>query len=520
MNILSLLIKEKHIAGVEVSDKVIRIAYFHPRKKEGGLRASIIKIPQFIKRIKPKASPGIKQPIDSPATHPEESSSRKEPEQYELILIEEPIAANIIKEGAVVDKEFLGKTLKDIWTRAKLNADYAIVAIPEDKIYSRIFPFPKTVSGTHLEEAINLAINFQLPVKKDEVYLGSEDAGESDIVKEVLISAIPKTVADGYIEALSYAGIKILALESHLASLARAINLELGSAKLLTKKNQNGTTVFILKDGIVHFSRTLPEAFIKGDNFLENEKQHIKTAFEIEEKTQVSELPFTQATVRSEYAKYPELNRLNPELQAKWLIAIGVAIRGEIPEGADSHISLLPVGTTEAYQYQKTTSFVTLIRNIIIGVSIFFGFAFLAAYLFIFYLSQTSNKINSNIGISPISADVLEKEAWVKKINGMTEASRVILSTTPHWSILLEDINSRVISGILITNFSAVSIAEHMSMTGTAKDRNTLNLFKKSLQDSIYLTEVELPIKNLEQKVDIPFSISFRLNDPSMLYYK
>ena len=102
----------------------------------------------------------------------------------------------------------------------------------------------------------------------------------------------------------------------------------------------------------------------------------------------------------------------------------------------------------------------------------------------------------------------------------MTEASRVILSTTPHWSILLEDINSRVISGILITNFSAVSIAEHMSMTGTAKDRNTLNLFKKSLQDSIYLTEVELPIKNLEQKVDIPFSISFRLNDPSMLYYK
>ncbi|OGI63096.1 hypothetical protein A2818_01635 [Candidatus Nomurabacteria bacterium RIFCSPHIGHO2_01_FULL_40_12] len=486
MNILNLLIKEKHIAGVEISDKVIRIAYFRPRKKESRKK----------------------------------HADTAEPLARELILIEEIIAANIIKDGVVIDKELLGKILKDIWVRAKLNANYAIVAIPEDKIYSHIFPFPKTVAGTHLEEAINLAIDFQLPVKKSDVYLGSEDAGESAVIKEVLISTISKIIAEGYIEALNYAGIKILALESHLASLARTINTEPGQAKMLTKKNQNGTTIFILKDGTTHFSRTIPETFTKETNFLENEKIHIKIAFETEKKISVTELPLAQSAIRTEYLQYPELNGLAPELQVKWLIAIGAAIRGEIPEGTDSHISLLPVGTTEAYKYQKTTSFVALIRNIIIGVSIFFACTFLAAYLFIFYLSQNSKETNLNISASFIPPEVLEKEAWVKNINEITEASKVILSTTPNWSILLEDINSRVISGIRITNFSVISMTEPISMTGTAKDRNTLNELKKVLQNSPYLNAVELPIKNLEQKGDIPFSISFRLSDPNMLYYK
>ena len=59
-----------------------------------------------------------------------------------------------------------------------------------------------------------------------------------------------------------------------------------------------------------------------------------------------------------------------------------------------------------------------------------------------------------------------------------------------------------------------------MTITGVSKDRETLNLFKKSLQESPYITGVELPINNLEQKENIPFSISFHLKDPSMLYYK
>ena len=216
MNILNLLTKEKDIAGIEINDKVIRVAYFRPKKR-------------FLSKINPKET-------DLP--------------ENELVLIEEPIAPNIIQEGVVLNKEILGKKLKNIWTKAKLSSNYAIVSIPEDKVYSRIFPFPKTVNDSQLVDAINLTIDFQLPVKKDDVYVGWENAGDSHVINEVLISTIPKTVANSYIEALNYAGIKVLALETHIASIARSAKIKLGQATLFTKKNADGATVFILKDGV------------------------------------------------------------------------------------------------------------------------------------------------------------------------------------------------------------------------------------------------------------------------------
>ena len=59
-----------------------------------------------------------------------------------------------------------------------------------------------------------------------------------------------------------------------------------------------------------------------------------------------------------------------------------------------------------------------------------------------------------------------------------------------------------------------------MILTGISTDMETLNQFKKSLQSSTYLASIELPITNLEQKTDIPFSISFKLKDPNSLFYK
>ena len=154
-----------------------------------------------------------------------------------------------------------------------------------------------------------------------------------------------------------------------------------------------------------------------------------------------------------------------------------------------------------------------------IGVSIFFLLTFFASYLLIFSLYQTANKSN-NLSVSPVSPDMLQKEDWINNINSLTSASTSILSLTPTWDILLNEINSHVIDGIIISSFSSTSINDQMSIVGIARDRDVLNQFKKLLQDSTYLTSVDLPITNLEQKGDIPFSISFRLKDPSMLYYK
>lgn len=481
MNLLNLLTKEKLVAGIEISDSVVRVAFFRPQKKSRGNK--------------------------------KEQGEQKE--QEELVLIEEPIAANIIADGVVVDAELLGKTLRSIWAKAKLGTDYAIVAIPDDKIYSRIFSFPKTVEGARLTEAMRLAISFQLPIKTEEAYLDWERTGGTSSTNEILLSTVPRTVVQGYITALETAGIKTLAMESHLASIARGVMLPKGRTTLFSKKTPDGATIFALKDGILRFSRTLPLLFV-SENKIHDEVMRAKEALETTTKESVEEIELADAAIRDDYAGRSEFT----EPKSKWLVALGAAIRGKIPEGADNLVSLLPVGTEEAYAYQKAMTFVTLVRNMTIGVSIFFIVAFLIAYIFMLSLLQNANRTVSTLSTSPVSPDLLADESRIERVNALTETSALLLAETPVWSTVLTELADRAIDGVVISNFSAGSIAGAMTISGTARDRTTLNQFKKSLQDSAMLADIGLPITNLAQKENIPFSISFRIKDPSALYYK
>lgn len=479
MNILNLLTKEKRVAGIEISDSVVRVAFFRPHEK------------------KRRTDGADGSPAD------------------ELVLIEEPIGANIIADGVVIDSELLGKTLRDIWSKAGLDTDYAIVAIPDDKIYSRIFSFPKSVEETKLSEAMRLAISFQLPIKTEDAYLDWERANGTGTLNEILLSTIPKKVAQGYVTALELAGIKTLALESHLAGISRAVKLNPDELTIFTKRTPDGATIFALENGILRFSRTFPVQYVP-ENQLTLEINKVKVALTADTKKEVVEKQLTDALVRDEYAMYPEIS----EPQSKWLIALGAVIRGRIPDGQDNLISLLPVGTEEAYAYQKATTVISLLRNMTIGVSIFFIIAYVSAYMFIYTLSQNRARQIATLSANAVPTELLKKEEDVNYVNALTATDAELLAKTPLWSVILDELVSKITDGITVSSFSAPDIAGIFSITGVANSREALNLFKKSLQGGAIFTAIEIPITNLEKKESIPFSATFRLKDLSTIYYK
>ncbi|MCK9344635.1 MAG: pilus assembly protein PilM [Candidatus Pacebacteria bacterium] len=481
MNILNLLSKEKRVAGIEISDSVVRIAFFRPLSK---------------KRMS-KPAEGVVTPED------------------ELILIEEPIASNIIADGVVVDGELLGKTLRNIWTKAELGTEYAVVAIPDDKIYSRIFSFPKSVTEARVTEAMRLAIGFQLPMKTEDVYLDWERTIGTSGTNEIFLSTIPRAVVQGYISALEKAGIKTLALESHLSAIARSVKLTPETTTLFSKKTPDGATIFALKDGIMRFSRTLPLQFVP-ENKIAEETQKVKASLVADGDATVVEQDILEADIRDEYASRPEITKP----ASKWLVALGAAIRGKIPEGEDNLVSLLPIGTEEAYAYQRATTFIVLMRNLIIGVSIFFVVAYLATYLFMASLARETTEKITTLSATVLPPEVAAKEQQINDVNALTETGAMLLSQTPTWSPILAEIVARTPEGITISMFSAQSFTTRISLTGTAVSRSVLNNYKAGLQESPLLTEVELPLANLEQRENIPFSISFSLKDPGALYYK
>lgn len=482
MNILNLLTQKKNVVGIEISDSLIRIAFFRRPSK-----------PSWNKR-------GLGNTLG---------------DQEELVLVEEPIGSNIIKNGVVVDRDLLTKTLQLIRAKIKIDTNYAIVSIPDDKIYSRIFSFPKSVGEARLPEAMRLAIGFQLPAKTEDVYLDWERVSGTHGVNEILLSTIDRTTAQGYVEALDKAGWKTLALESHLASIARAIKLDQSETTILTKKSHDGVTVFALRDGILRFSRTLPTLFVPEEK-IPLEIQSIKNALETALKTPILEQAFSEAQICDEYANNPALT----QPKAKWLIPLGAIMRGKIPEGKDNLISLLPVGTEEAYAYQKAVVFTAFFRNLTIGISVFFIASYLGAYLFILSLAQNATKTLTSISTSTISPDLLKQEDTIKNVNAITETAEIILKDTPLWSAILTEVQSKITDGIIITSFTASLATEKMSLVGVSRTRETLNRFKKNLQEAPMLSEVEIPLTSLAQKTNIPFSVSFRLKDPSTVYYK
>lgn len=483
MNLLNLLTKEKRVAGIEISDSVIRIAFFRPREKKK----------LTVKNI---------------------AITDEKKEDDDLILIEEPIASNIIDDGVVIDIELLGKTLKAIWEKANLGTDYAIVAIPDDKIYSRIFSFPKSVDNARLTEAMRLAISFQIPMKTEDVYLDWERISGNTLANEILFSTAPRKIVEGYVSALEKAGIKTLALESHLASIARSIKLTPGETTLFSKETPDGATVFALRDGVLLFSRSLPFHFVPK-NEIEIETSKIYNAISSDVKGVVITKEFKDATIRDEYAERKEIS--SPK--SKWLIALGTAIRAKIPEGEDNLISLLPVGTEEAYAYQRATTFVVLMRNLIVGVAIFFIITYLSAYLFIFTLAQNTAEKITVLSASAIPEELDSMKTKITVINSITETGATFLSEMPLWSIVLNQITSLTTEGITISKFSAPGITERFSIIGTASSREKLNNYKKTLQDSPLFLDIDLPLTNLDQEGAVPFTVSFRLKDPSAIYY-
>ena len=481
MNIFNLLTKKKRVAGIEISDLVIRVAYFDHKKR----------------RL---------------------SDDNNELKVKDLNIFETPIPPNTISGGVILDKEILSKILKNIWRKERLGKRHAIVSIQEDKIYTRKSFFPKTETEDHLKQAIDLTLDFQLPIKKDNAYVGWENTKSSKHEEEVLISSIPKNITDDYIFVMDHAGISMLALETHLASISRSI-LTNEEVLLIQKDNQNSTTIFGLKDNSLYFSRTIPSFMFNKENTISSELLKIKNYLEFETKKKAFELKYAKAQVKNDFFMKMGLN-ISPGLESKWLISTGAAVRGELPDGKDDQISLLPIGTAEAYEYQKLRIFVTLMRNITIGISIFFMFAFMGTYVLSLSLAETFNNTESNLPTSLISTDMAEKENLIKEVNSLTAVTSSVLGETPNWSLLIDEINNRTTSGIVILNLRIASVKEKITVSGIAKNREILNQFKKSLQESDYLSEVELPINNLEQKGDIPFSISFMLKDPSMLFYK
>jgi len=470
MNFVSLFTKKEHIVGLEISDAYMRMALLDTKKKKGLKKSEIV----FLK--------------------------------------EEPLTPGIIVDGIIQNKKIFSSVLKKFLNESPVKLKFGVISLPQNRIYSHIFTFPKTVEGRRLEETMKLTIDFQLPIKSTDVYLDWEKL-ESDEESRVLLAAIPRSIVDDYLETANSIKFGIIAIESHPISFSRVIDIPKNETVISIYEYESGTDISIIHNRIVEFSIYLPKKYLENNPIAE-EIRKIKDFYESKGNKIDRIINLTETKISGRLGRDA---KLQPE-SGKWSVSIGAALRGLLPKADDNLVSMMPLGTEEAYEYHKAIVFSSLLGDMAIGLSVFFSAAFIGAWFLILILQQNLIVPSSkSSGTLALPADTVSIENRAANFNSLIAATGQIVANSTRWSVVLEEIHTKLVPGIAINTASLDLPA--LSISGVAKNRNQLNLFKQSLESSSLFINVVLPLTNLNQKDNIPFSISFKLKDPNSIGY-
>ncbi|MFA4815588.1 MAG: pilus assembly protein PilM, partial [Candidatus Gracilibacteria bacterium] len=331
MNLTKFFTNEGDIAGLEINDSALRLVLLKTKKQE---------------------APRVKFSLEE-------------------ILPEGDLRGGVIKNPA----GFL-KSLKNLLARAKPKVKFVIVSIPADSIYAKVFSFPPGVVGEKLDSSIKLATAFQLPKEPDQIYLDWEKLADENR-NLALLSLSDRTLINDLIAPMESAGLKVLAVEYHQMSLARALTLPAGQAVLVIEKSSAGHIFSIIKNKTVRFLRSLPRERLHSS--LGGEAARIRDYYEIED------CPLKKIILLGNFAKEEVASLLSdkngleiselPAVDAVPPVAFGAALRGLIPRSDDNLISLMESGTEEAYEQKKALTFADFLTKTSLLVAAFFVLA-------------------------------------------------------------------------------------------------------------------------------------------------
>ncbi len=489
MTLKSFFIKEDPIFGLEISDNALRLGLIMPDKK---------------------SQSGI-----------------------QLWLAEEPLASGVITGGLIKDDKRFLLTLSKLRSRAPKRVDYAIVSIEPNNVYSHAFPVPKTVREGRLDEAVRLALDFKLPIRTEESYLDWEKvAGKTEALdNNIHLQIVRRSVINQYLRLLTAGQVRAIAVEARPTSLARAMAIS-SEPILIIDQGHSWVHLTIVKDQVVQSKHSLT---IKGDdpetltsqivgflNYYESNKgtNKIKKAILLNKALEnevisnllanTLQLAVSEPTIAPPWQNHPTV-KPSP---AKWVSILGVTERTLIPRSQDTLISLLPVGTEQAYTYHKIASFSKLVSNLIISFTLAIGLAFLGTWLFLNKIGEDMTVNTQVLSATNVGSDYANLEQRAKEFNLLISQAETAIKDMATWKPVLETLTTNIPAGVKLSRLNLPALDKPFSMNGAVNERATLSELRQWLENSGLFNNVTIPLTNLEQTENIIFTASFSLKKP------
>jgi len=451
--------------------------------------------------------------------------------QSEIEIDEKDFSFEKIKDIKKISKAL--NKLKNDFKPQKSLSSFAILTIPQNEIYSEIIEFPAALSEDQLIETVGLNASKNLPLPLSECYLDWQIIKSGNKTNGVLISTIPRKIADNYIKILKENGFKLIALEASFLSIERAVFIS-EKPTIFLYLTDKGITSIIYRNKSPYFSQfelwneMTPEKKISNmkdlSKAIKNKIKKLTLYFESRnnglkiEKVLLASHGFDADIIIEKIGK-TSLPMEKAELKIKslknndWILVAGAAARAFIPRSDDKIISLLPIGTESIYETQKAVSFIKSIMTLIFSLAIFYIAIFSGSYLLILTLEKNINNQISIRNSLPMPEEYIKIKSETKEFNSYArDLANIYPETKSDYSNVLKNINKLNTPGISITKLNSVKQNKAAYISGIASTRENASVFRSKIESSNLFEEVKFSVKNIAQKENIIFEIELTFN--------
>jgi hypothetical protein len=436
------------------------------------------------------------------------------------------IPAGSISAGRIISLANVEAALRALKSAAGPEFSHnpiAILSLPPALFFTHVLSLPD-MPEENFEEAARLNAAQLSPIKISDAYFDWHNLGVNleTLERELFIALAPRDVIDPYLEAAQRAGIDIVAVEPWSLGLVRvfmyfASVVDKHAAFLITRVSSDGVDFVIAKEGKPFFShfffwRDIPEASggkVTANAFRAVARRGIakvSSFFATRYKEPLSNAALFTPVLQNELAavlknefgmkvvgyRLPVLR--GASLPETWTGVLGSALRGIIPRGEDTFVSLMPVGTEELFRRRQVVVYAAFWGKVFATAMILFTAVF--AILFMFAANLRRNLVGT-LAIQRRSESAIVAMELANRAREFNDLAARALEVESKELLFAEELRAILDSAGLEININQLSIfgnARQVRLVATASDRASAARFKMRLESSGKFREVDLPL--------------------------
>lgn len=450
----------------------------------------------------------------------------------------------IIEAGKIKNHDQFVAALKELKARTFSKKEIrhkvsVIVSLSSISIYSQVFSLP-IIEGENLDKAILLNIQMVSPVEISQTYSGWQKVGEDQgaLRLEILSAFIDRPTVDELGRALFEAGFLVAVLESRALALARilreqAVGVDVSRPYVMFSLDNSGLDFLIIRRGQLYFEYFIPWRDVmdeKGQISMPSFEAAITRSFHQVVNFYSQHWPeplagavLSATALKDEARKIIKENfslevtdlslKFGQTIGPEWFVALGCGLRGLKPRSRDKEMSLLGIGAEEEFHREQLINFARLWR---LSMPVALGMLLISFLLADLFLIRMRTSLEAQTLFNLSDAQAKENQTLQDKARDFNQGVALIGNiekSAISRSKFLEKLSGLLSAhGVTVSRFSFGSLDTPITVNGEAQSETKISDFKKALEGDPAFKEINLPLSDIKPVLGgVSFSITFRL---------